>query len=93
MEKVISQGLLEYNKVYFKFELVDNRHLKLFTTMRYPLIEQQKFLGEVYVGIEATHWAREQVRIFWYLILFNLLVLLFLYLLLFIKYTLKFNTL
>ena len=73
MEKAISQDLLEYDKVYFKFELVDNRHLKLFTTMRYPLIEQQKFLGEVYVGIEATHWAREQVRIFCYLVLFNLL--------------------
>lgn len=73
IEKAISENLLEYNEKYFKFELVDNRHAKLFLTMRYPLIEQQKFLGEVYVGIEATHWAREQLRIFAYLILFNLL--------------------
>ncbi|WP_346686604.1 HAMP domain-containing sensor histidine kinase [Megamonas hypermegale] len=73
MNKAISENLLEYNEKYFKFELVDNRHPKLFMTMRYPLIEQHKLLGEVYVGIEATHWAREQARTFAYLILFNLL--------------------
>lgn len=45
--------------------------------MRYPLLENNVFLGEVYVGIEITHWVREQIRIFFILLIIISLSLFF----------------
>ena len=59
------------------FNLVDNRHLKYLIYMRYPLLENNVFLGEVYVGIEVTHWVREQIRIFFILLIIISLSLFF----------------
>ena len=67
--KIINDNSLSFHKVYFDFNLVDNRHLKYLIYMRYPLLENNIFLGEVYVGIEITHWVREQIRIFFILLI------------------------
>lgn len=77
MENAIRNDLFNYNQVYWKFVLLENRHPKLFMIMRYPLIEDDLQLGEIYVGIEVTHWARETVRIFFILILIILLSMFF----------------
>lgn len=75
--KIIDDNSLSFHKVYFDFKLVDNRHLKYLIYMRYPLLENNKFLGEVYVGIEITHWVREQIRIFFILLIIISLSLFF----------------
>ena len=75
--EAINKDSLLFHKVYFDFELVDNRHPKSLICMRYPLLENNVFLGEVYVGIEITHWVREQVRIFFILLIIILLSLFF----------------
>lgn len=77
MENAIRNDLFNYNQVYWKFVLLENRHPKLLMIMRYPLIEDDLQLGEIYVGIEVTHWARETVRIFFILILIILLSMFF----------------
>ena len=75
--KIINDNSLSFHKVYFDFNLVDNRHLKYLIYMRYPLLENNVFLGEVYVGIEITHWVREQIRIFFILLIIISLSLFF----------------
>lgn len=73
----IDNNTLLFHKVYFDFNLVDNRHLKYLIYMRYPLLKNNVFLGEVYVGLEITHWLREKIRIFFILLLFIFLSLFF----------------
>lgn len=86
--KIINDNSLSFHKVYFDFNLVDNRHLKYLIYMRYPLLENNVFLGEVYVGIEITHWVREQIRIF-FILLIIISLSLFLYAMSLIKWQIK----
>ncbi len=79
INNIIAAGDMEYNEVFFHFELVDNRHPKSFITMRYPLLKNNKIIGEVYVGIEITHWVREQARIFFALLFTVLFSMIFVY--------------
>lgn len=77
IRKIMDDASLPYEKPYFHFELVDNRHPKVFIAMRYPLIEKGDFLGEVYVGMDITHWVREEVRFFFILLIIVFLSMFF----------------
>ncbi len=79
IDDIISSGKMNYHQVYFHFKLVDNRHPKAFITMRYPLFKGAQSVGEVYVGMEVTHWLREQVRILFALLFTVLFSMIFVY--------------
>lgn len=74
--QILNNGLI-YHNIYFYFTTDDhnNPHMLMFT--RYPLIEHNQFLGEVYVGITITHWIKEQLRIFGILLLIIILSIFF----------------
>lgn len=77
INKQILNNSLLYHNVYFSFTTDDRNqpHMLMFT--RYPLIEHNQFLGEVYVGITITHWIKEQLRIFAILLLIIVLSIFF----------------
>ena len=77
VEKCIADNNVEYNEAIFHFQLLDNRHPKALLFMRYPLLKNNAMLGELYVGIEITHWVREQARIFFILLFVILLSTIF----------------
>lgn len=70
---------LPYKEAQFKFEMLDGRHPKAMLFMRYPLQKDGQHLGELYVGLEITHWLREQARTFFVLLFIVLLSMLAVY--------------
>lgn len=77
MQKLMQDDTLIYNDTIFNFELIDYIHPKALIIMRYPLMKDQEILGEVYVGMEITHWFREQVRIFFIIVVITMISLFF----------------
>lgn len=73
LEKKIADNAFTYHKEYIYFNLIDNNPPHFLLLTRYPLIENNQFLGEVYVGMDITHWVLDQIRIF-----FILLIIIFL---------------
>lgn len=77
IQELIDSKRLVYNDTEFNFELIGHAHPKALIVMRYPLIYNENLLGEVYVGMEITHWFREQVRIFFIIIFITMISLFF----------------
>lgn len=73
----ITHNNFVYNNAYFYFTLIDNRHPRIAIAMRYPLIENNQYLGEVYVGFNVTHWIREQLRILFFILIITFLSIFF----------------
>ena len=73
LEKKISDNSFIYHKEYLYFNLIDDNPPHFLLLTRYPLIENNQFLGEVYVGMDISHWVLDQIRIF-----FILLIIIFL---------------
>lgn len=64
VENMIFNEKTPLYEVYFHFKFVDNRYPKAFISVHYPLIKDNQNLGDLYTGIDITHWIREQARIF-----------------------------
>lgn len=77
MQDIMQNNMLVYNDTEFNFDLIGHTHPKALIIMRYPLVHNDVFLGEVYVGMEITHWFREQVRIFFIIIFITMISLFF----------------
>lgn len=73
----ISNNKFLYHHPYFYCTLIDNRHPKIAIALRYPLIENNQYLGEVYVGFNITHWVREQLRILLFILIIIFLSMFF----------------
>lgn len=77
LEDNITHNKFIYHKVYFYFTFLDNQHPRAMFTMRYPLIKNKYYLGEVYVGFDITHWVREQLRILLFILIISFLSMFF----------------
>ncbi len=79
IESEVIHADLRYRETYFDFELIDSQHPHAMIYMRYPLQKDAQQLGELYVGIDTTHWLREQMRVFFSLLFIVLLSMLAVY--------------
>lgn len=79
IENEVIHADLRYKETYFDFELIDSQHPHAMIYMRYPLQKDEQQLGELYVGIDTTHWMREQIRVFFSLLFIVLLSMLAVY--------------
>lgn len=77
LNEQIFHNNLTYHNIYFYFTFAENNKPRVLMFTRYPLIEHNQYLGEVYVGITITHWIKEQLRIFCILILVIILSIFF----------------